>query len=75
MAIGASEAENFWIEFLRKLERRGLAGVKLVISDVHEGIKAAVARVFRATWQRCAPGGIKRFSSTLPRPRWAVTIR
>ena len=53
MAIGASEAETFWVDFLRKLKRRGLAGVKLVISDAHEGIKAAVARVFRATWQRC----------------------
>jgi transposase-like protein len=53
MAIGASEAETFWIEFLRKLRRRGLAGVKLVISDAHEGIKAAVAKVFNATWQRC----------------------
>ena len=53
MAIGASEAETFWVEFLRKLKRRGLAGVKLVVSDAHEGLKAAVARVFRATWQRC----------------------
>jgi transposase-like protein len=53
MAIGASEAETFWIDFLRALKRRGLAGVKLVISDSHEGIKAAVAKVFRATWQRC----------------------
>jgi transposase-like protein len=53
MAIGASEAEIFWLEFLRQLKRRGLAGVKLVISDAHEGIKAAVARVFRASWQRC----------------------
>ena len=51
--IGASEAETFWIEFLRTLKRRGLAGVKLVISDAHEGIKAAVAKVFQATWQRC----------------------
>ena len=33
MDIGASEAETFWLEFLRKLKRRGLAGVKLVISD------------------------------------------
>ena len=49
MAIGASEAETFWVEFLRKLKRRGLAGVKLVVSDAHEGLKAAVARVFRAT--------------------------
>ena len=54
MAIGASEAEPFWIEFLRDLVRRGLAGVKLVISDAHEGIKAATARVLSSTtWQRC----------------------
>jgi putative transposase len=51
--LGASEAETFWLEFLRALKRRGLAGVKLVISDAHEGIKAAVAKVFQATWQRC----------------------
>jgi putative transposase len=51
--LGASEAETFWLEFLRGLKRRGLAGVKLVISDAHEGIKAAVAKVFQATWQRC----------------------
>jgi putative transposase len=56
MSIGAAEAETFWVEFLRKLERRGLAGVKLVISDAHEGIKAAVARVCRATWQRSGWG-------------------
>ena len=53
MMIGASEAETFWIEFLRQLARRGLRGVKLVISDAHEGIKAAVSKVFSATWQRC----------------------
>ena len=53
MEIGPSEAETFWTEFLRKLKRRGLRGVKLVISDAHEGIKAAVAKVLRATWQRC----------------------
>ena len=53
LAIGPSEAETFWTEFLRKLARRGLRGVKLVISDAHEGIKAAIARVLHATWQRC----------------------
>jgi len=53
MAIGASEAETFWTDFLRSLARRGLRGVKLVISDAHEGIKASVSRVFSATWQRC----------------------
>lgn len=53
MAIGASEAETFWTEFLRSLARRGLRGVKLVISDDHKGLKAAASRVLNATWQRC----------------------
>ena len=53
MDIGPSEAETFWTAFLRKLARRGLRGVKLVISDAHEGIKAAVSKVLMATWQRC----------------------
>ena len=53
MDIGPSEAEPFWTAFLRKLARRGLRGVKLVISDAHEGIKAAVAKMLNATWQRC----------------------
>jgi len=51
--IGPSEAEPFWTAFLRKLSRRGLRGVKLVVSDAHEGLKAAVAKVLSATWQRC----------------------
>ncbi len=53
MEVGTSEAEPIWTEFLRKLTRRGLRGVKLVISDGHEGIKAAVTKVLSATWQRC----------------------
>ena len=53
MDIGPSEAETFWTEFLRKLARRGLRGVRLVVSDAHEGIKASVAKVLTATWQRC----------------------
>src|SRR6267142_446638 len=51
--VGPSEAEPFWTEFLRSLNRRGLRGVKLVISDSHEGIKAAASKVLKATWQRC----------------------
>src|SRR5215210_1099357 len=51
--IGPSEAEPFWSTFLRDLVRRGLKGVKLVISDAHEGLKAAITRVVGATWQRC----------------------
>ncbi|SIS50964.1 mutator family transposase [Phaeovulum vinaykumarii] len=54
LETGTSEAEPIWTEFLRKLTRRGLrGGVKLVISDAHEGNKAAVSKVLTATWQRC----------------------
>jgi len=53
MAVGSSEAEPFWLDFLRTLARRGLRGVKLVVSDAHEGLKAAVTKVLRAAWQRC----------------------
>lgn len=53
MEVGTSEAEPIWTEFLRKLTRRGLRGVKLGVSDAHEGIKAAVNKVLNATWQRC----------------------
>src|SRR4030088_762984 len=48
MAVGPSEAEPFWTDFLRSLSRRGLRGVKLVISDAHVGLKAAIAKVFNA---------------------------
>ena len=54
MATGPSEAEEFWTKFLRSLTARGLRGVKLVISDSHEGLKKAARRVLCATWQRCA---------------------
>jgi putative transposase len=53
MATGPSEAATFWTQFLRSLMRRGLRGVKLVISDAHEGLKAAAAKVLKASWQRC----------------------
>jgi len=53
MAVGPSEAETFWTDFLRGLARRGLRGVRLVISDAHEGLKAAFSKILRATWQRC----------------------
>ena len=53
MTTGHSEAEPFWVEFLRTLARRGLRGAKLVVSDAHPGIKAAITKVFGATWQRC----------------------
>ena len=53
-AVGDSEDEVFWTEFLRDLRGRGLTGVQLVISDSHAGLKKAVAKVMSgATWQRC----------------------
>ena len=53
MEVGPSEAEPFWTKLLRSLTNRGLRGVKLVISDSHEGLKAAARKVLSATWQRC----------------------
>src|SRR5579863_9549694 len=53
MTIGHSEAEPFWLEFLRSLTRRGLRGVKLVVSDAHDGLKAAITKILCAAWQRC----------------------
>ena len=53
LGLGPSEAETFWSGFLKGLVRRGLKGVKLVISDAHEGLKHAVAKVLGASWQRC----------------------
>ena len=49
MTVGYSEAEPFWIDFLRSLTRRGLRGTRLVISDAHEGLKAAITKVLSAT--------------------------
>jgi putative transposase len=52
--VGDSENETFWTEFLRDLKDRGLTGVRLVISDAHAGLRAAIRRVLQgAAWQRC----------------------
>ena len=53
LGIGPSEAEPFWSAFLKGLVKRGLKGVKLVISDAHEGLRLAITRVLGASWQRC----------------------
>ena len=54
LAIGDSEEEGFWTEFCRGLRARGLRGVRLVISDAHAGLRAAIGRTFQgASWQRC----------------------
>ena len=51
--VGEAETEAFWREFLRGLVARGLVGVQLAISDAHPGLKAALAQVLGAPWQRC----------------------
>ena len=51
--IGEVESGSFWVEFLRSLKKRGLTGVRLAISDQHEGLKHAIARVLACPWQRC----------------------
>jgi transposase-like protein len=49
----AAESEEGWAEFFKGLKERGLRGVKLVISDAHTGLKAAVRKVLKVEWQRC----------------------
>jgi putative transposase len=78
MAVGPSEAEPFWTKFLRSLTRRGLRGVKLVISDAHEGLKAAATKVLSATWQRCRVHFMRNALAhvgTKQRPMVAAAIR
>ncbi len=51
--IGEVETEAFWVEFLRGLKARGLAGIRLAASDHHEGLKSAIERILDCSWQRC----------------------
>ena len=70
--IGPSEAEPFWASFLKDLVRRGLKGVKLVVSDAHEGLKAATRRVIGATWQRCRVHFARNALAYVPRGQHAM---
>src|SRR5215217_3880354 len=63
--VGECETEAFWTEFLRGLVARGLVGVQLAVSDAHQGLKTAIARVLSVPWQRCTV----HFLRGLPRPR------
>ena len=66
--IGDSEDETFWTRFLRSLKTRGLSGVRLVISDAHEGLKASIRKCFSgASWQRCKVHYIRNLLSVVPR--------
>src|SRR3954454_13862363 len=65
--IGPSEAETFWAALLKDLVRRGLHGDKLVISDAHEGLKAAIRRVVGASWQRCRVHWMRNAKAYVPK--------
>jgi transposase-like protein len=72
LGLGPSEAEPFWSTFLKGLLKRGLRGVKLVISDAHEGLKHAVAKVFSAAWQRCRVHWMRNALAHVPKGRQTV---
>jgi transposase-like protein len=66
--VGGSEEEAFWLQFLRSLVKRGLKGVQLIISDAHEGLKAAVNKVFAgASWQRCRVHFVRNVLAHIPK--------
>jgi putative transposase len=66
--VGASEEQAFWLQFLRSLVKRGLKGVHLVISDAHEGLKAAINTVFAgASWQRCRVHFVRNVLAHIPK--------
>src|SRR3954471_17603482 len=77
--VGPSEDGAFWLQFLRSLVARGLAGVKLVISDAHQGLKGAIAAVVQgAAWQRCRVHFVRNALALVPKSAAqmvAATIR
>jgi putative transposase len=65
--VGPSEDRAFWTAFLRSLVKRGLRGVRLVVSDAHEGLKQAIATVLTGTtWQRCRVHFMRNLLATVP---------
>jgi putative transposase len=68
LAVGDSEDKAFWTAFLRQLRTRGLSGVRLVISDAHEGLRAAIDKVMLgAAWQRCRVHFLRNVLAKLPK--------
>jgi len=67
LAVGDSEDKSFWTAFLRSLRARGLGGVRLVISDAHEGLKQAISTVLSgSSWQRCRVHFMRNLLATVP---------
>jgi transposase-like protein len=68
LQVGDSESEPFWRQFLGSLRQRGLAGVRLVVSDAHVGLTKAVGRMFQGcSWQRCRVHFARNLLQTVPR--------
>jgi transposase-like protein len=75
LAVGDSEDGAFWTAFLRSLRARGLGGVRLVISDAHQGLKAAIAAVFiGAAWQRCRVHFLRNVLARIPKGRAEMVL-
>jgi putative transposase len=65
---GPSEDGAFWLSFVRSLLARGLAGVRLVTSDAHQGLKGAIEAVLQgASWQRCRVHFMRNALSLVPK--------
>jgi putative transposase len=77
--VGPSEDGAFWLSFLRGLVARGLGGVRLVVSDAHQGLKAAIGAVLQgAGWQRCRVHFLRNALALVPKSAQqlvATTIR
>ena len=75
LAVGDSEDGAFWTAFLRSLRARGLGGVRLVISDAHQGLKGAIATVFLgAAWQRCRVHFLRNVLARIPKGRAEMVL-
>ena len=72
LGLGPSEAETFWSAFLKGLLKRGLKGVKLVVSDAHEGLEHAIGKVLGATWQRCRVHWMRNALAHVPKGQQTV---
>src|SRR3546814_1505050 len=77
--VGDTESQPFWTTFLRSLKARGMDGVKLVISDAHTGLIAAIETVFQgSSWQRCRVHFMRNVLANVPKtagPMVASIIR
>jgi putative transposase len=75
LTVGLSEEEATWTEFLRSLVERGLAGVRLAISDAHGGLKNAIRTVFQGTsWQRCKVHFLRNVTAKVPKSAQGMVL-